>query len=406
MVTKSPNQRFYRSDEQYRAQIDRVLSKKLKASEITESDEQIIRAFIAELRATRGITDVRAAKLCSNITGLRRWLPPFDQMITGDVYLAADQIRNAGFKKNSEADIIRALKRICFYVCANGKAADGLQVDKIKLIQTPGYDSATKDVSDLLTPEQVMSMITNAGSLRNQAIISTLYEGGFRIGEIGNLQWSQLKFYDEHVGISTDFKTGKQRTIPLYNSMGYLKEWANQYPGNIHASGVFVFLNKDGKEFAYDGLRKVIQRAATAAGIDRKITPHTFRHSRITHLIKEGWRESTIKKMCWGTVETDQFKTYLHLCDQDLADEAAERMGIKRRGRPTNESKKLEPIQCQACGTVNPFTHRFCSACGNPLSDTARYTSDHITRQAESLVSSDESLIREMFLKMKEAGEI
>lgn len=384
MVTKSPNQRFYRSDEQYRDQIDRVLARKKEASEISESDEQIIRSFIAELRATKGISDVRAAKLCSNITGLRRWLPPFDEMVTSDVYLAADRIRNAGFKQNSEADIIRALKRVSLWVCANGKAAPGLQEDKIRLIQTPGYDSATKDASDLLTPEEVMSMITNAGSLRNQAIISALYEGGFRIGEIGNLQWQQVKFFDEHAAISTDFKTGKARTIPLYNSMGYLKEWANQYPGDLQLPGAFVFLNKNNEEFAYDGLRKIIQRAATAAGIDRKLTPHTFRHSRITHLIKEGWRESTIKKMMWGSVESDMFKTYLHLCDEDIADEAAERMGVRRRGRPTNESKKLEPTQCLSCGTVNPFTHRFCSACGIPLTPETGERMKLIARTVES----------------------
>ncbi len=371
VVTKSPNQRFYRSDEQYRQQIEKTLAQKRKASEITDSDEQIIRAFIAELRATKGISDVRAAKLCSNITGLRRWTPPFDEMTTPDVYLASDKIRNAGFKKNSEADIIRALKRVCLWICENGQAAPGLQIEKVRLIKTPGYDSATKDVSDLLTPEQVMDMITHARNIRNQAIISTLYEGGFRIGEIGNLQWSQIKFHEEHATISTDFKTGKQRAIPLYNSLGYLKSWLNQFPGNSSAQGAFVFVARGVEPFTYDGLRKVIQRAADKAGITRKITPHTFRHSRITHLIKEGWKESVIKKMMWGSVESDMFKTYLHLCEDDVADEAAERMGVRRRGRPTNESKKLEPIQCLSCGTVNPFTHRFCSACGTPLTPEA-----------------------------------
>lgn len=104
---------------------------KVKASEITETDERIVRAFVAEIRATRGITDVRAAKLVSNITGLRRWLPPFDEMTTPDVYLAADKIRNAGFKKNSEADIIRALKRICLWLCVNKKHHQGFRKRKL-----------------------------------------------------------------------------------------------------------------------------------------------------------------------------------------------------------------------------------------------------------------------------------
>lgn len=87
-------------------------------------------------------------------------------------------------------------------------------------------------------------MITNASSLRDKAVISVLYEGGFRIGELGNLLWTQVKFFEDHAAISTDFKTGKPRTIPLYNSMGYLKDLANQYPGDLNTPGSFVFHKK------------------------------------------------------------------------------------------------------------------------------------------------------------------
>lgn len=363
-MSPNPNQNFYKSDDGYREQIEKVLKRKTEASEITLDDEKIVRSFLAELRATRGISDVRAAKLVSNITGLRRWTPPFREMTTPDVYQAIDAIHRHGFKQNSEADVVRALKRICTYLCENDMNAPGLDFKKVQKIRPPGYNSATKDHDDLLTPDEVMKLITCAGSVKHQAIISTLYEGGMRIGEIGHLQWNQVKFHETHVAISTDFKTGKKRTIPLYNSMGYLKQWKNESSGN---PGDFVFVMSSGKPYSYPGLVKMIRTVAKKAGLERHITPHIFRHSRITHLIKEGWRESTIKKMMWGSVESDMFKTYLHLCDDDLADEAAERMGIKRPGRPTNESRKLEPIQCMSCGAVNPFSHRFCSSCGTPL---------------------------------------
>lgn len=102
----------------------------------------------------------------------------------------------------------------------------------------------------------------------------------------------------------------------------------------------------------------------------------------------------------WGSVESDMFKTYLHLCDEDIADEAAERMGIRRRGRPTNESKKLEPIQCLTCGTVNPFTHRFCSDCGNALVEEAR------DEKAEAVkrIMQDESLMGILADALKQRG--
>ncbi|OQA56795.1 MAG: hypothetical protein BWY45_01702 [Euryarchaeota archaeon ADurb.Bin294] len=70
-MSSNPNQNFYKSDDGYREQIEKVLKRKIEASEITLDDEKIIRSFLAELRATRGISDVRAAKLVSNISGLR-----------------------------------------------------------------------------------------------------------------------------------------------------------------------------------------------------------------------------------------------------------------------------------------------------------------------------------------------
>lgn len=380
-MSPNPNQRFYRSDDQYREQIERTLTRKVEACEITADDEKIIRSFIAELRATRALSDVRAAKLVSNFTGVRRWTPPFKEMTTADVYKALDEIHRAGFKQNSEADVVRALKRICTYLCENDMAAPGLDIKKISKIRPPGYDSATKTADDLLSPEEVMKIISSAAGVKHQAIISVLYEGGMRIGEIGNLQWSQLKFYDTHVALSTDFKTGKQRTIPLYNSLGYLRQLRNECPNN---PGGFVFVATNGRPYSYNGLVKMIRVTAKRAGIKKHITPHLFRHSRVTHLIKEGWRESTIKKMMWGSVESNMFKTYLHLCDEDLADEAAERLGIRRPGRPTNESKKLEPIQCVGCGSVNPFNHRFCSACGAPLTPEAGDRMRVLSKEYES----------------------
>jgi integrase/recombinase XerD len=225
-----------------------------------------------------------------------------------------------------------------------------------------------------------------------------------RIGDIGNLQWGQVKFFDEHATISTSFKTGKARTIPLFNSRGYLTAWKNEYPG-ISAPDTFVFVKSDGEPYSYAGIVKGIRKAATSAGIEKSITPHIFRHSRITHLIKEGWKESIIKKMCWGSVESDMFKVYLHLCDDDITEEASEMLGIKRRGRPTGESKRLEPIQCRKCGTVNPFSHSFCAACGAPLTTDSIQSADLATSILSDLLTgpNGEDILRELIsLKNKQ----
>ena len=74
------------------------------------------------------------------------------------------------------------------------------------------------------------------------------------------------------------------------------------------------------------------------------------------------------------------FKTYLHLSDIDVDDEIASKMGIKKRGRPTNSSKALEPLQCGVCFAVCGPTARYCDCCGNPVSEDAIREQQQIKR--------------------------
>ena len=61
-------------------------------------------------------------------------------------------------------------------------------------------------------------------------MLMMLYEGGFRIGEIGDLKWSDITFADQVVKIETTFKTGKKRNIALIASREYLAAWKSDYP--------------------------------------------------------------------------------------------------------------------------------------------------------------------------------
>jgi integrase/recombinase XerD len=191
-----------------------------------------------------------------------------------------------------------------------------------------------------------------------------LYEGGFRIGELGNLRWRQVKFTEWNVTVNVDDKTGKPRFIPLIISRSYLSQWRNDYSIERNENG-FVFITSRKEQLQYQGVAKQLRIIAKGANIDKKITPHIFRHSRITHLIQQGYNESVIKLMMWGNLSTGMFQTYAHHTSVDVEREVAAKAGIvtptKKRG------PSLEPRQCQRCYTINGPTHKFCAQCGLSL---------------------------------------
>ncbi|MDD1728481.1 MAG: site-specific integrase, partial [Methanospirillum sp.] len=281
----NPNDRFHRSESEYRAQCENTIKKHLELGTINVDDAHLIESWVSEVRATNGISNIRAAKLTSLITGARRWIDvPYDKMCTGDLFRAIDKINSElNLKQNTKADISRTLKRFVLWLIEGGYAASGLQIEKVRKVKPLTYQ-ATKDESVLFTPTEIRAFIEGAKSPRDKAIIASCYEGGLRIGEIGNMRWKDLQMTDEwNISLKVNFKTGKSRHIPLVFAMPYLKEWMNQC--QTWNQDDFVFTTRTGDPLQYGGVVKMMRRSLEEAGIKKHFTPHMLRHSRITHLI-------------------------------------------------------------------------------------------------------------------------
>jgi hypothetical protein len=225
-----------------------------------------------------------------------------------------------------------------------------------------------KTAEQMLTEAEVKRMIESCKISRDRAIIAMLYEGGFRIGELGKLRWDQVKFNDWNVVVNVNEKTGFPRYIPLVMARPYLAQWKNDYPGEIHEQGYVFLTNNQHRQLQYAGVAKQLRVNAERAGIKKHLTPHLFRHSRITHLIQQGYNESIIKKMMWGNINTDMFAVYAHLTDNDIEAEIARKNGILSQTQKKAEHS-LEPRQCSRCFVINAPTCNFCATCGLPLTE-------------------------------------
>ncbi|WP_298667456.1 tyrosine-type recombinase/integrase [uncultured Methanofollis sp.] len=365
---------FHQPDEKYVEYAENTLSHALEEERITPDDAALIREFTGEIVATSHISAGRKYKITYTLVGWRRFIGPFRENGITDLFTGVEKVQAARnedgepeFKKNTLADYIRFIKRFYLWMIENGYST--VPEKKVRKIKGMSYDTATKSAEMLLGPEEVRKMIEACTSSRDRALVAMLYEGAFRAGELGNLLWGQVKFTDWNVVINTDFKTGKGRYIPLVMARQYLAQWRNDYPRTVTPEA-HVFLNNLKQPLQYQGMAKQLKIIARRAGVEKKVTPHIFRHSRITHMIQEGYQESVIKKIAWGNLGTEMFQTYAHLVDADIDDEIAAQNGIK----PPEAKEKaecLEPRQCPRCYTVNAPTHEHCCKCGYALTSQA-----------------------------------
>ena len=394
------NDRFHIPDAKLIEGASRRLDEAAISGEITERDKTLIQEFINELVGTSSISASRQYKLTLELINNREFLPPYTECSVGDVFNGIQKLLHATkedgsprFKKNTLNDRVRTIKRITLWMVENGYSS--MDERKLRKITPPGVDLMTKTADMLLTEEEVTRMIEAAKTSRDRALISVLYEAGARIGEIGAMTWGDLNFTSVNVACNTAGKTGKPRYIPLITSKPYLLAWKNDYPLEIKPDAYVFIAITTRKPVRYHALSVHLRGIAERAGIDRHITPHIFRHSRITHLIRQGVSESVIKMMMWGSITSEMFQTYAHLTNADIDQAMAEANGIKLVTESEEKKKKrMKPQQCAKCAALSEPTAKFCSVCGAPLSEEAKSEQDIYLDELREMMTEPEFLVR------------
>lgn len=390
---------FSRSPEQYIEYANRSISRKIAEGIMTEADANLIREFVSTMRVQNNIGDARTYKLTNALSNICRFIktPLMDNTIadinTGVMAIkngqriAGKNHKNIGpLSQDTKRDYVVFLKRLYLYAIEEGYCS--ISAEKIQKIKAPPKNKATKTAEQMLTKAEVVQMIhacKGITGIRDRAMLSVLYEGGLRINELAGLKWSDLKFEGPFVKLNVSSKTGIPRYIPLTMSKEYISSWRNEYPDGIPDGDKTVFLTTirtyketaDGntelvtihRNLTYNYLRKHIREIGKRAGITKNITCHLFRHSRVTALLQDGFQESTIKLMLWGSLTSNMLANYGHLCNNDIDKAIAKAEGLELEGEETENplSNKI----CPRCHTINTPTSGYCHVCGLPLTKDA-----------------------------------
>ncbi|MEI7434046.1 MAG: tyrosine-type recombinase/integrase [Methanomicrobiales archaeon] len=360
---------FYKDKPEY---ADHTLNRALEEGQILREDHQLIRLYTTELKATEGICDIRERKLIYILTIWRTRIGPYTQNTILDLYAGIERIKEAKtrygtpYTQNSLRDHIGLLKR--FYTWLIENSYSSVSLEKLRKIKVPAIDNMTVTADELITRDEIKAMIQHCLNSRDRAMIAVLYEGGFRIGDIGGLTWNMVKFDEYGAQVNVDFKTGIPRYVRLLIAVPYLSAWKNDYPFPIEPEGL-VFVSNRNTPTTYAGLSAQIKKIAKRAGIQKAIHPHLFKHTRVTHMHEEGYHDSTIKQICWGHQGTKMLATYAHLTNKTIDDEIFTIHGIKRT--KDTEASSMAARQCLYCNTINAPTQEFCNTCGRPLTGEA-----------------------------------
>jgi integrase/recombinase XerD len=174
---------------------------------------------------------------------------------------------------------------------------------------------------------------TSPAALRDRALLETMYACGLRASEAIALERSQV---DLDAGIvRTRGKGSKERIVPIGSvALRALREYLDK--GRPRLVGLReeprVFVNVRGEALSRQGLYKIIQRYARAAGLERKMSPHTLRHTFATHLLAGGCDLRSLQEML-GHADIGTTQIYTHLSPDRLREvyfEAHPRAQIKR----------------------------------------------------------------------------
>ncbi len=190
-------------------------------------------------------------------------------------------------------------------------------------IENIDYPKVDSKIPLVLSTDEIDKIISCAFSkkfgLRNQTIIEIMYSCGLRVSEVTEMKISNI-FFDESL-IKILGKGNKERFIPLsrtakkllYNYITYNRKNFSQDKQSID----IVFLNNRGKKLTRVMVYNIINDAALEAKINKKISPHTLRHSFATHLIENGASIISIQKMM-GHENVVTTEKYLHVNKKHL----------------------------------------------------------------------------------------
>lgn len=265
--------------------------------------ENAIKDFKAYLKIEKSLSDNSIEAYIHDVSHLSRFcqsqfkpIPP-DKVTMNDIEAFLAYLHDFDINPRSQARIISGIKAFYFFLELNEFIIENPTV----LISTPRLD---KKLPTVLSVEEIDALIqaidvSKPDGHRNRAMLETLYSCGLRVSELVNLKLNQL-YFDEGF-IKVVGKGDKERLVPISDrAIREIQFYFEKVRNTQKVQPTYennVFLNKNGKKLTRVMVFIIIKRLAEQIGLQKEISPHTFRHSFATHLVEGGADLRAVQQM-------------------------------------------------------------------------------------------------------------
>lgn len=284
------------------------------------TDEQI-ELFAESLIVERGMSRNTAEAYA---TDSRQWADylrskgkwSFADADRDDVWAYLEGLKKRGLARTSVARKQSSMRQLYRFLAREGLS----ETDPTADIDAPRRH---RQLPEVLTANECRRLLeapdpsTDRG-LRDTAMLYLLYATGLRVSEMVSLRLQDIHW--EMQAIRTIGKGNKERVIPVASAaLAFIGRYIADVRPKVAARGEedAVFLNNRGRRFSRVGIWKIIRRHALDAGISRRVTPHTLRHSFATHLLEGGADLRAIQEML-GHADLSTTEIYTHTSDAHL----------------------------------------------------------------------------------------
>lgn len=228
-------------------------------------------------------------------------------------------ISELSFSTTTQSRIISGIKTFYKFLLMENE----IQQSPAELLESP---RTTRKLPVFLTIEEIDKLVavvdrsTPEGE-RNITLLETLYSCGLRVSELVNLKITDLHFNEDYIKVTG--KGSKERLVPIGKTAKKLiKNYINKTRVHLPIKKTavdHVFLNRRGGVLSRVMVFYIIKDLAAKAGIKKKLSPHTFRHSFATHLVEGGADLRAVQEML-GHESITTTEIYTHLDRQYLRD--------------------------------------------------------------------------------------
>ncbi len=226
-----------------------------------------------------------------------------------------EHLNELGMSPHSQARILSGIKSFFQFLLYD----QVIEQDPTSLLEGPKLG---RKLPDTLSYQEIVTLLeaidhSKPEGQRNRAILEVLYSSGLRVSELVNLKLTNV--YEDIGFLRVTGKGDKERLVPVgKDALKYLTIYRDEV--RVHVPVVqgqenYVFLNRRGKKLSRVMIFTIIKELAKKAGISKRISPHTFRHSFATHLL-EGGADLRVVQELLGHESITTTEIYTHL-DRD-----------------------------------------------------------------------------------------